>query len=100
MNLMVPRRIWILVLLGLSVIAGPTGSPAQSAGTAPIPTQIPGRNALLMGTDWYPEQWPETRWETDLQMMEASHLNVVRIAEFAWSRMEPSGNRRPGEPQP
>jgi len=89
-NLMVPRRIWILVLLGLSVIAGPTGSPAQSAGTAPIPTQIPGRNALLMGTDWYPEQWPETRWETDLQMMEASHLNVVRIVEFAWSRMEPS----------
>ena len=54
------------------------------------PTQLSGHNALLMGADWYPEQWPEERWETDLQMMEAAHLNVTRIAEFAWSRMEPS----------
>jgi beta-galactosidase len=43
-----------------------------------------------MGTDWYPEQWPEARWETDLRMMEAAHLNVVRLAEFAWSSMEPA----------
>lgn len=62
----------------------------RPGGTDPIPTEIPGHNALLMGADWYPEQWPETRWDTDLSMMEAAHLNVVRIAEFAWSRMEPS----------
>jgi len=43
-----------------------------------------------MGADWYPEQWPEARWETDLQMMERAHLNVARIAEFAWSTMEPA----------
>jgi beta-galactosidase len=64
--------------------------PIQEAlGQAP-PTQLPGHNALLMGADWYPEQWPEERWKTDLQMMEAAHLDVIRIAEFAWSRMEPS----------
>ena len=57
---------------------------------SPIPTQIPGQNAILMGTDWYPEQWPESRWEEDLRLMEAAHLKVVRIAEFAWSTMEPS----------
>ena len=43
-----------------------------------------------MGTAWYPEQWPESRWEEDLRMMEAADLKVVRLAEFAWSRMEPS----------
>jgi len=43
-----------------------------------------------MGTDWYPEQWPESRWEDDLRLMEAADLKVVRLAEFAWSRMEPS----------
>jgi beta-galactosidase len=43
-----------------------------------------------MGADWYPEQWPESRWEEDLRLMEAANLKVVRIAEFAWSRMEPS----------
>ena len=56
--------------------------PAQSTGSVPIPTQIPGRNALLMGTDLYPKQWPEARWKIDLRMMEAAHLNIVRIAEF------------------
>jgi beta-galactosidase len=72
----------VLSLLGFSPIQ-------KALGQAP-PTQLPGHNALLMGADWYPEQWPEERWEIDLQMMEAAHLDVTRIAEFAWSRMEPS----------
>ena len=55
-----------------------------------IPSQLPNHNALLMGTDWYPEQWPVSRWETDLSMVEAAHLSVIRIGEFAWSHMEPS----------
>jgi len=61
--------------------------PAQSSNA--IATQIPGQNAILMGVAWYPEQWPESRWEEDLRLMEAANLKVVRIAEFAWSRMEP-----------
>ncbi len=44
----------------------------------------------MVGAAWYPEQWPESRWEEDLRLMEAGDLKVVRIAEFAWSRMEPS----------
>lgn len=45
---------------------------------------------LRFGVAWYPEQWPETRWGTDLDMMRSAHMNVVRIAEFGWSRMEPA----------
>lgn len=60
------------------------------AQTPLISTQIPGQNALLMGAAWYPEQWPEERWEEDLKLMEAGNLKVVRIAEFAWARMEPA----------
>jgi beta-galactosidase len=44
---------------------------------------------LRFGAAWYPEQWPQTRWDTDLKLMQAAHINVVRITEFAWSRMEP-----------
>src|ERR1039458_10834345 len=73
------------VVLILSIAAS-----AQTPARTPIPTQIPGQNAILMGTAWYPEQWPESRWEEDLRLMEAADLKVVRIAEFAWSRMEPS----------
>jgi beta-galactosidase len=45
---------------------------------------------LLLGTAWYPEQWPESRWEADLTMMQQSGIHMVRVGEFAWSRMEPS----------
>ncbi len=50
----------------------------------------PPHNALLLGAAWYPEQWRESRWEEDLRLMEAAHITFTRVAEFAWSRMEPS----------
>ncbi|HXW55998.1 MAG TPA: beta-galactosidase [Candidatus Cybelea sp.] len=46
-------------------------------------------NPLLLGAAWYPEQWPESRWEEDLRLMEAAHITFARVGEFAWSRMEP-----------
>jgi beta-galactosidase len=45
---------------------------------------------ILLGTAWYPEQWPETRWEADLKLMQDADIRMVRVGEFAWSRMEPS----------
>src|SRR5215475_11687475 len=43
----------------------------------------------LLGTAWYPEQWPESRWEADLALMQQAGVHMVRVGEFAWSRMEP-----------
>jgi beta-galactosidase len=63
---------------------------ALSQTTSAPASQIPGHDAVLLGTAWYPEQWPESRWEEDLRLMEAADIKVVRITEFAWSRMEPS----------
>jgi beta-galactosidase len=60
----------------------PASSMSQS--TAPAPP------AILLGTSWYPEQWPESRWETDLALMQQAGVHVVRLGEFAWSRMEPA----------
>jgi beta-galactosidase len=45
---------------------------------------------LYLGTAWYPEQWPESRWDADLALMEQTHIRFVRITEFAWSAMEPA----------
>ena len=64
--------------------AAPATDPDAAAVTAV--EQMP----LLLGTDWYPEQWPESRWDADLELMEAAHIHVVRITEFAWSTMEPT----------
>lgn len=44
---------------------------------------------FYFGVDYYPEHWPESRWETDAQMMQEAGFNVVRLAEFAWAKMEP-----------
>jgi beta-galactosidase len=53
----------------------------------------PARPAILLGTAWYPEQWPETRWESDLALMQQAGIHMVRVGEFAWSRMEPEEGR-------
>ena len=44
---------------------------------------------FYFGVDYYPEQWPEERWPIDAQLMAEAGFNVVRLAEFAWSKMEP-----------
>ncbi len=44
----------------------------------------------MLGAAWYPEQWPEARWDADLQLMQDAHINLVRVGEFAWSSMEPT----------
>ncbi|MDR6549298.1 beta-galactosidase [Paenibacillus qinlingensis] len=43
---------------------------------------------MYFGVCYYPEHWPEERWETDAKMMREAGINIVRIGEFAWSRME------------
>lgn len=41
------------------------------------------------GVDYYPEHWPEQRWPLDAQWMREAGFNTVRLAEFAWSKLEP-----------
>ena len=45
---------------------------------------------FYFGVDYYPEHWPEERWPIDAQLMQEAGFNVVRLAEFAWSKMEPA----------
>ena len=48
---------------------------------------------MKLGVCWYPEQWPEPLWASDVQRMAALGLSFVRIGEFAWSRIEPEPGR-------
>ncbi|HTW44080.1 MAG TPA: beta-galactosidase [Acidobacteriaceae bacterium] len=69
----------------LAVIAAMVVSPLTFAQATNYANQPP----VLLGAAWYPEQWPESRWDADLDLMEAAHIHVVRVGEFAWSTMEP-----------
>src|SRR5882672_11232466 len=51
---------------------------------------LPPAPPIMLGTAWYPEQWPESRWDDDLSLMQQAGIHMVRVGEFAWSRMEPS----------
>ncbi|WP_433705773.1 beta-galactosidase [Paraburkholderia sacchari] len=45
---------------------------------------------MQIGVCYYPEQWPRAMWANDARRMAELGITHVRIAEFAWSRMEPS----------
>ena len=43
-----------------------------------------------LGCAYYPEDWPEEEMERDAAKMADAGITVARVAEFAWSRMEPA----------
>lgn len=44
---------------------------------------------INIGVDYYPEHWDESLWVKDADMMHEAGVKIVRMAEFAWSRLEP-----------
>jgi len=44
---------------------------------------------MKLGVCYYPEQWPQERWAVDARLMREVGITLVRIADFAWSLMEP-----------
>ena len=44
---------------------------------------------MKIGVDYYPEQWDKSLWAKDAELMSKTGVKVVRVAEFAWSRIEP-----------
>jgi len=46
-----------------------------------------------LGCAYYPEYWGVKRVETDAKLMRDAGINIVRIGEFAWVRMEPQEGR-------
>ncbi|MGC1784809.1 MAG: beta-galactosidase [Acidobacteriaceae bacterium] len=82
-----PFALAISALIVCLVLTASTSAFAQKSShrktVAPPPP-------LLLGTAWYPEQWPESRWPADLELMQKAGIHVVRVGEFAWSTMEPS----------
>ncbi len=43
-----------------------------------------------LGAAYYPEDWPEGQVDQDIALMKRAGMNVMRMGEFAWRRMQPS----------
>ena len=51
---------------------------------------VTSSSRIHLGAAYYPEHWPEDRWPDDIHLMREAGLTVTRMAEFAWSTLEPS----------
>jgi beta-galactosidase len=51
------------------------------------------RETFALGVCMYPEQWPRDRWASYARRFRELGIAYARIAEFAWSRMEPAPGR-------
>jgi beta-galactosidase len=49
----------------------------------------PASARLHLGAAYYPEHWLEDPWPEDIRLMREAGLTVARLAEFAWSTLEP-----------
>jgi len=48
---------------------------------------------LAYGGDYNPEQWPEEVWLEDVALMKEAGVNLVTVAVFAWSHLQPAPDR-------
>ncbi len=78
------------ILLFASTLCLPCVCTQGAYAQTRVPKSVPAPPPILLGTAWYPEQWPESRWSADLDLMQKANIHMVRVGEFAWSRMEPS----------
>lgn len=44
---------------------------------------------MRIGVDYYPEHWDKSLWVADADLMQKTGVQLVRLAEFAWCRLEP-----------
>lgn len=45
--------------------------------------------SIEFGVDYYPEHWDRSRWETDARLMAEMGIDVARMGEFSWFKLEP-----------
>lgn len=53
-------------------------------------THILFTNRIHIGSSYYPEHWDGSHWADDIRLMKEAGFTVARMAEFAWSTMEPA----------
>jgi beta-galactosidase len=82
------RRGYPLVLSIMLVISQPICAWSQESASAIDLIDWNG-GKFLYGTYYYPDHWPEGKWEKDAQLMEEAGINLVKTGEGAWATMEP-----------
>lgn len=64
-------------------------TPRNQQSTVPMHQRTSKMKTFLFGCPYYPEHWSDEVRKNDAKWMAEADVNVVRMAEFAWDRMEP-----------
>ena len=51
---------------------------------------MPQLGGIAYGGDYNPEQWPESTWAEDVQLMAEAGVNLVTVGVFSWTRLQPA----------
>lgn len=82
----------LFALTGKGAILGAVMAPLSARGLTLDSTKKQPYyrlNKLIHGVAYYPELWPDADIDADIKEMQTLGINLVRMAEFAWSTMEP-----------
>lgn len=91
----------LLVAMTAFALASPSSVQSASSAGSPAPGDLrpPSHRRttefkeFLWGVAYYPEHGELATLDLDAQRMRAAGMNTVRMAEFAWDRMEPEEGR-------
>ncbi|RSX51690.1 beta-galactosidase [Bifidobacterium goeldii] len=54
------------------------------------PQPLKGSQARIWyGGDYNPDQWPESVWDEDVELMQKAGVNLVSLGIFSWAKIEP-----------
>jgi beta-galactosidase len=67
-------------------VTAPAPAPGPNSGQ-PILHALRG---LAYGSDYNPEQWPESTWAEDVALMAEAGVNLVTVGVFSWARLQPA----------
>lgn len=89
---------WITITLAAVVGGVSASTPAtirsqqvvRASNVSLAPSESRWPSGLHLGVDYYPSQWPESMWESDIAAMRDLNVSYVRINEFDWAILEPT----------
>ena len=83
-------------IVGLTIISAfllVAGQNTTDCHAEPSPQPKRPQMKYAFGVDYYAECWPEQLWDKDVELMAKANMNIVRLADFAWTRVEVAPGR-------
>ncbi len=89
----IPKRATLGRLVLSALLALPAASSLAQTSGGGAQRFFPKADLMKIGAYYYPEQWPESQWQRDLEAMAGLGFEFTHFGEFAWAQLEPSDGR-------